>query len=445
MAIPRAEPPKQQHRDLHSKFKLSDKATGRIPRTTKILLGLCLTMILAAVGISNNVTLRMAQSSRGIQIAFVHPGKTGGTTIGTMLRVACDYRGVTNPESRDYCLREWRDKHAVRNENAMAAPNEPPLLAVQESQLSKHTFGFVHGTQAYPGDQTEVLNEATHIMISLRNPIERVVSWFYYMHPTNCYDGDQHDNETGDSTSTTGHNDSPHTRQPYTLQDKACITKRRLEPSTRKSSKKSHSNRSKAPTREYSFYVTCFPTIHEFAAAAAAASKDSNQCTHLARESLEGFGGPNGLAGHLWANYTYYQTLLGGAAQQKPLFVVRTDHLWNDLEGIDTLSLLKGDGKVFVRQRQVQEQQKSEKKVATTIIDNAMSYHKDALTPTEYASLCCALQEELAVYQQLLQAALNLSPPEQQSTFQQVLGPCGGDDKPMQSLQDLKESCSARQ
>lgn len=419
MAIPRAKPPQHYHRALHSK----PKAPILQGRTAKILLGLFLTLILAAVGILNNVTLMesLNSSSSDIKIAFVHPGKTGGTTIGTMLRATCEYRGVTNPASQEHCLREWRDKHTT--------------TAAEGSQLSQHTFGFVHGTQAFPGDPTQVLNEATHIMISLRNPIERVISWFYYMHPMNCYDGDT----TGDTST------NPHTRQPYTLQDKACITKRRLEPSTTRTSTKKRPNPSSRPTREYSFYVTCFPTIHEFAASASN-NHDSNQCTQLAQESLEGFGGPNGLAGHLWANYTYYQTMLGGEALQKPLWVVRTDHLWDDLQGIDTLPVLNGDGNVFARQRQRQEQQKRETKDMDK--NGSMTYHKDAVTPTEYASLCCALQEELAVYQQLLQAALNLSPQEQHTTFQQVLDPCGSggsDDKPMRSMQDLQDSCAAGQ
>ena len=447
-----------------------------VPRTAQLLLGIYLLAILSVFVVRYNVTLldTVDLAARALllddehwslplvfsspskttttpttvpKIAFVHVGKTGGTTIGSFLRVTCEAR--TKAASRDYCLQEWRAKHTLEN----------GTNTTDESQVSQHTFGVVHGTQSYPhANPHQVLQEATHVMISLRNPIERVVSWFYYMHPLNCYDGSN--NDASDNASNT-----PRTRQPFTLPDKACITKRHLTQST--------------TSRAYLFYQTCFPTINDFAHAVVVVGThphgqpDDNidkQCRQLAQETLAGDGGPNGLAGHLWANYTYYyhQLLLwlGESMShhviQKPLLVVRTDHLYEDLQRIDQ-QVLHGKGQVFAWQQQQQQQQQRRGGNSPTTTSSSSSsasiqipaYHKDVLSPNGYTNLCCALQDELQVYQQFLQAAINLSPEQQQTTLvEELLETCGAsaaasttdDDNSssmvlLSSLQDLKDYC----
>ena len=58
-------------------------------------------------------------------------------------------------------------------------------------------------------------------------------------------------------------------------------------------------------------------------------------CAALARDILHGEGGPNGMAGHLWANYSYYTKQTTNLYPTNPVYVVRTHHLWYDLATIE--------------------------------------------------------------------------------------------------------------
>jgi len=407
------------------------------------------------------------------RIVFVHVGKTGGTTIGSLLRITCEARGVYNPVARESCLQTLANKQQRQQQKEHASSVKKKDL-VEESQLSRHVVGFIHGTQAYVRSAISSENDATPttraispetllqqqqyedsnhsvILVSLRNPIQRIVSWFYYLHPNNCFQS----HKTQDA-----------------LPDKACITKRQII-------RQPHGF-------EAQFYSKCFPTIHEFAkslesettisktgAGAGGVGDDINKttatattgdvCQRLARAVLAGEGGPNGLAGHLWANYAFYDRMISHAESNKNnstttssggtdsnttvktatmtnsnkpiLMVVRTEHLWHDLEQIDT-TFLYGDGKIFQHQqeleKQQQQQQQQQKSTTSTSSSSSSSssknkknhYYKDTLSSAKYATLCCALQSELEVYYKFVTRATNLSPLEQQETLQAVLQPC---------------------
>ncbi|CAB9520384.1 expressed unknown protein [Seminavis robusta] len=333
-------------------------------------------------------------------IVFVHPGKTGGTTIGSMLQVLCTSR--TKADSREYCLNEWNDRH--NNHNTTTSKT----LVYPESQLSRSTRAFWHVNGYYP-NQATVQHDASQYLISLRHPVERVISWFYYMHPINCH---------------TVHG-IPTPRQNYTLIDKACTTQRRIQ---RQQKQKQNDN------REERFYNQCFPTIQQFAMAFHHKTTNtiSQNCQQLAHETLQGYGGPNGMAGHLWANYSFYKSRM---KPQTPILVVRTDQLWQDLQHIE--QRLGGTGDVFAHQLELQQQQQS-----SSNNNNTTDYHKDPLSSEGYAALCCAMvNTEMKSHRELLQAATNLDAQQKQDTMQQVYQKC---HPTLTSWSDLKRFCSSK-
>jgi len=283
------------------------KAKKSVPRTVIqmllliycFLLGYCAVAVLLLrwnVAAYSPATVERRQQLWNQEVAFriffVHVGKTGGTSIGSMLKIFCQAR--VQEDSRQYCLDQWEQRHSIDNTTNATHYNE--------TLLSQYTHGFVHVTGWYPlpppaesstltttstsgasasaangngspsntnhqDHQAQILQASTHLLMSLRNPIDRVVSWFYYMHPRNCY---------------TSPNGTPLPRQPFTLIDKACITKRRME--------------SSLGSREYEFYQACFPTVNELAMALDGQRQaQQHLCHKLDRETLASQGGLNGM------------------------------------------------------------------------------------------------------------------------------------------------------
>lgn len=102
-----------------------------------------------------------AGAGRNQTIVFVHVGKTGGETIQWRIKLSCKLR-------RSKLLKEECFEHFVGED---------------ESALSKATVGYLHCDKLRPKAS---FSNATAFMFSLRNPIDRIVSWFQYMHPDNC-------------------------------------------------------------------------------------------------------------------------------------------------------------------------------------------------------------------------------------------------------------------
>jgi hypothetical protein len=237
------------------------------------------------------------------------------------------------------------------------------------------------------------------------------------MHPQNCYQV----------------NGTYTPRKPFALVDKACIAHKNMHKSTK--------------TKEYLFYKTCFPTIQHFVQSLLPPTGSNtenndnnidNKCHRLAWNILRGEGGPNGMAGHLFCGYQYYAALTTKSYPNTRILIARTEYLWHDLENMDRQ--LGGTGAAFANQWM--EQQGA---AATT----EMPYHKDKLSPLGYQILCCAIQREIAMYWQWLQAATNLLPEDKDESFLQVLDKCssdgdyGGYTTPIQSLEELDRHCQS--
>ena len=158
---------------------------------------------------------------RNLTIVYVHVGKTGGETIMWRIKLICKLR-------RSKLLKEECFEHFEGQE---------------ESFLSKATVGYLHCDKLKPKNS---MKNSTAFVISIRNPIDRMVSWFQYMHPDNCVPN---------------------------LPSGACNLKKDNNP------------------WGIAFYQTCFPDINDLLKSLGGPMvKESTDCSALALETLQGTG-----------------------------------------------------------------------------------------------------------------------------------------------------------
>lgn len=103
------------------------------------------------------------RAAREERLIFVHVGKTAGETIQWRLKISCNLR-------KSKMLKAQCSKHFQDEKN--------------ESFLSRSTIGHLHCDRLRPRDS---MSNATGFLFSLRNPIHRIISWYQYMHPENCF------------------------------------------------------------------------------------------------------------------------------------------------------------------------------------------------------------------------------------------------------------------
>ncbi len=164
-------------------------------------------------------------TERNQTILFVHVGKTGGETIQWRLRLSCKLR-------RSKLMKEECFK----------------LFTGEESSLSRATIGHLHCDKLRP---RESLIDSSIFMFSLRNPVDRISSWFQYMHPDNCVPN---------------------------IPSGACNLKKENHPWGR------------------NFYQTCFPDVNDFVRSLREPMiRGSINCSALALETVHG-SGPEGKA-----------------------------------------------------------------------------------------------------------------------------------------------------
>ena len=97
---------------------------------------------------------------RNHTLTFVHVGKTGGETIQWRLKLSCSLRKSKRKKAR--CTQQFQSG---------------------ESFISRATIGYLHCDKVKPRG---IIRSSSMFMVSLRDPIDRIVSWFQYMHPLNC-------------------------------------------------------------------------------------------------------------------------------------------------------------------------------------------------------------------------------------------------------------------
>ena len=111
--------------------------------------------------VNQNLRNQSLSTARTEKLIFVHVGKAAGETIQWRIKLSCKLR--KSKFLKDECIR---------------------IFVGEESHLSKATIGYIHCDKLRP---RESIHNATTFMFSLRNPVHRIVSWYQYMHPNNCF------------------------------------------------------------------------------------------------------------------------------------------------------------------------------------------------------------------------------------------------------------------
>eukprot|EP00980_Cylindrotheca_fusiformis_P011471 scaffold2659_cov107-Cylindrotheca_fusiformis.AAC.14 len=286
-------------------------------------------------------------------IMFVHIGKTGGETVRNLLLVACKMR--KNPGHYKKCIRRFQSNYAL---------NSTPL--------SQQTTGTIHCDLTVPKD---ALDKATALLVSVRNPIERVVSWYRYIHPGNC-------NPKVDRDSV------------------ACNIKRAMLGK---------------PDIGWNWrFFGCFDSLQELGQALDP-TLDTN-CSLLGKRTL--LGKANKISGHMYFNYEFYWRKTMAKKPNLKSLVVRTEHLWTDIDRVQELLWLGGDKSILENHPRLNHTHGSEGHKRPDSISSGSSLKW----------LCCILTKEVEIYSNWIREAINLDDVSKQQTLLDLVKRCGVDD-----------------
>ena len=293
---------------------------------------------------------------------YVHVGKTGGTTLDSILRSNCEWYWRSL-----YC---WKAFHAQG----------------EETILSKLTLKTIH---ARPIEREEDLQFVEHnittFLFTVRNPIDRAISSFYFDHPDNI-------------------------------------------PSESKMT---------AYVREI-FYKRCFPDMETLSTVLGNYSTphiisiphfenetrvDEYDCFQNGKDVLEGIGEVV-YNGHLRKNYDFYMKQTIDIFPWNEVFVVRTEEFEHDLKTLNAAlydahaTALNYTHKSSALDHMTKQTHGSETyKVKTNL------YKKGKMV------ICCYLSKENQIFENLVRSASNLGMLEKDVYMNNLYDDCGIDNR----------------
>mgnify|MGYP005856585679 CR=1 FL=1 len=304
-------------------------------------------------------------------ITFVHVGKAGGMTLRRATSLRCRLR-----------TKETRNQTDAELEPCMMQLFSPNATLPRQVRHYFHMYAY----------QQEQLERSTSFLFVLRNPVDRIISTYRYSHPENCPQ-----NKSISATTSWG-----------------CHVAKFLKERPR--------------SQGYEEYSVCFPSpaMEDFAQSVMSPWKDRSsvilpnnktktytfqqqlKCRQLARNLVEGQGRerPNP---HMKYNYLYYQKKTLDAFPEKEIFGIRTEHEWEDLMALD--KSLGGTG-VFPNR-------------GNAFSHGSESYAPSPLSNEAYQKLCCVLNADIAVYQNILDHVLNLDETQKRECMEDVKQKCG--------------------
>jgi hypothetical protein len=175
-------------------------------------------------------------------------------------------------------------------------------------------------------------------------------------------------------------------------------------------------------------FFACFPQIEDWVRVLRQDYSNSSKCSDLASKIAKGdVPKEEGFSKHMHYNIRSYANRTVLRYPEKPVFVVRTNHLWEDTKYID-LSL--GGNGTFGRKEGSKYTHGSEK-----------TRRSKSLLPVEDIKvLCCVLIDEMDIYRALLvERAVNLEKASAQETWQEAIQRCGAS-----SWTELEAECARR-
>lgn len=232
--------------------------------------------------------------------------------------------------------------------------------------------------------------DATTLFLNLRHPVDRLITWYNYSHPDNCSN-----------------------------QSLGCLTKRKIE---------------KDPGGwEFHFFRRCFSSLDKLIGTY---KKDytegytdnnfNSTCTYLADKLVSGERDENEIAIHMAANLRHYHTNTLAMYPFKETWVVRTDHVYEDLNALEVL--LGGEDSQYGGSEFFSS--------ITKYVDKYLV--KQPVQPDVAKLLCCVLIDDLVVYNDVLNRAENLDDFSKYDEWNDVMKRCGVD-----TWTDLKEDCKS--
>jgi hypothetical protein len=293
------------------------------------------------------------------RIFFVHLGKAGGSTVRQALKSACIYKPIGG--GRNKCFEDFRE-----NKN--------------ETRLSMQTFGFTHCEYVTPWNPWKGQKNVTTFLWNVRNPIDRTASWFDHAIPGNA-----------------------------------------------PPKKGVHAKRSKGGWA-HDFFRLCHKDVDAFARSLAkqktldqvpVSSTTGESCSQLSWRGVNGKAYSEG--SHLHYNYRFYANRTTARFPGKEVMVVRTEHMWDDLQNIEHMV---GGGVL-------------NKEEYLTVDHGSSSFRtRSKLSPEGAKTLCCALQNEIAIYVDLLMKASNLNGKSRNESLSDLWNKCD-----MKSFEEMETTC----
>ena len=225
----------------------------------------------------------------------------------------------------------------------------------------------------------KTLFKATTLLFVVRNPVDRMISAYKFSHPDNCitYDRVRKMNVSNDIW--------------------GCHM----------------------PVYAKQWYHECAPTLEQFANSPFDASTSSSYC----RQSIRGMisGGTERYrkqSTHAYFNYAHYRNVTIQRLEsqlekkKKEIFVIRTEHLWQDASSLDIQ--LNGTGNYNTTDRK-------------NVTHGSENYHEHTSTLSKlgYERICCMLIDEINVFEDILYRGENLSMKDKIDTIREVERKCG--------------------
>jgi hypothetical protein len=342
-----------------------------------------------------STTITNRRNALPTKILFVHVGKTGGQSIKFALKAGCDSFAPKSPR-RKKCFRNLLNTTIINNNNDDNNNN------ATTTALSDRVGGLIHVRKS-----TMKPKHADGFLVVMRHPIARSMSWYHFVNPNLCVDGMPKMNCAADKE-----------RQQLTNGTVArffdCfppafhMTRAFAFASTTTSTTQQQQQHDSSSTPRYNI---------------------SPECQTLAERVWMGkVGGKhNGMFGHMEHNLRKYAS----ATKLKPpnVYLVRTDHLWEDMKSTDRLLGGKGN---FGSVEGLKYTHYGERRVVATDDDDGgttkPSHHRQhppLLSVDVRRNMCCLLLDDMEWYRKVLAWAENLSTEEALSTWKDTVQECG--------------------
>lgn len=218
--------------------------------------------------------------------AYIHVGKTGGTTLKFVLKSNCNIMGKA--KNQRLCRKELED-----------------LLGPTESNISMATILSIHANKGWMSQFQRLNNALTGFLISVRNPLTRYESSFYMSHPANPSSGLSHRWRNSSNSSAVYFYQTCF----QSMEDIATLLQLAAKAGE-------HSASSRASSQ--------------------ALTTQQQECYSLAIDNL--IGNKVGLqCGHCGMNYQYYHRRVITKCPSCDIWVLRTENLWDDVSHIDKM------------------------------------------------------------------------------------------------------------